>query len=138
MKIRLLLALVGLVISFGLSRFGSVFAAGLDVSKETFGEMPDGRPVQKYTLGNIHGMEVSIITYGGAIQSIKVPDNDGKSGDVVLGFDNLADYLRHEKKYFGALIGRYCNRIVNGQFVLDGKTYQIPNNWFPDAFHGGP
>ena len=74
MKMRLLLALVGLAISFGLPRFGSVFAAGLEVSKEAFGEMPDGRPVEKYTLGNIRAMEVSIITHGGAIQSIKVPD----------------------------------------------------------------
>ena len=71
MTIRLLLALVGLVISFGLPRIGSVSAAGLDVSKETFGKMPDGRPVEKYTLGNIHGMEVSIITYGGAMQFIR-------------------------------------------------------------------
>ena len=138
MKIRLLLALVGLVIGFALPTFGSVSAAGLAVSKEPFGKMPDGTPVEKVTLSNIHGMEVSIITYGGAIQSIKVPDKDGKSGDMVLGFDNLADYLKHEKKYFGALIGRYCNRIAMGQFVLDGTTYQIPANWFPDAFHGGP
>ncbi|HEY5741660.1 MAG TPA: hypothetical protein VIS99_03895 [Terrimicrobiaceae bacterium] len=73
----MLLAVVGLAISFGLPRFGGVFAAGLEVSKEAFGEMPDGRPVEKYTLGNIHAMEVSIITDGGASQSIKVPDRDG-------------------------------------------------------------
>jgi aldose 1-epimerase len=115
----------------------SVFAAGLAVNKEPFGKMLDGRTVEKFTLSNVHGMEVSIITYGGAIQSIKVPDKDGKIGDVVLGFDNLPDYLKNEKNYFSALIGRYCNRIANGQFVLGGKTYQIPRNWFPDAFHGG-
>jgi aldose 1-epimerase len=117
---------------------GSAYAGGLGVRKEAFGKMADGTRVEKYTLSNVHGMEVSIITYGGAVQSIKVPDKDGKLGDVALGFDNLEDYLKSNNPYFGALIGRYGNRIAKGQFVLDGKTYQIPANNGPNALHGGP
>jgi aldose 1-epimerase len=117
---------------------GSAYAGGLWVRKEAFGKMADGTRVEKYTLSNVHGMEVSIITYGGAVQSIKVPDKDGKLGDVALGFDNLEDYLKANNPYFGALIGRYGNRIAKGQFVLDGKTYQIPANNGPNALHGGP
>ena len=139
MKIRLLLTLVGLAISFALPMSASsASAAELGVSKEEFGKIPDGTPVEKYTLSNIHGMEVGIITYGGGVQSIKVPDKDGKLDDVVLGFDKLAPYLRESDPYFSGLIGRYANRIANGQFVLDGKTYQIPANWGTSAFHGGP
>jgi galactose mutarotase-like enzyme len=72
----------------------AVYAAGLGVSKEAFGKMPDGTVVEKYTLSNVHGVEVGIITYGATVQSIKVPDNSGRLGDVALGFDNLADYLK--------------------------------------------
>jgi len=139
MKIGLLLAFVGLAIGFALPMgAGSASAAGLGVSKEDFGKMPDGTPVEKYTLSNIRGMEVSIITYGGGVQSIKVPDKDGKLGDVVLGFDKLADYRKEHNQYISALMGRYANRIAEGRFVLDGKAYQIPVNWPPDAFYGGP
>jgi len=139
MKIRLLLALIGLAIGFILPMVvGSASADGLGVSKEAFGKMPGGTTVEKYTLSNIHGMEVSIITYGGAVQSIKVPDKNGKLDDVVLGFDHLAGYLKGNDPYFSTLIGRYANRIAEGQFVLDGKTYQIPANFGTSAFHGGP
>jgi aldose 1-epimerase len=131
------IGLLGACVSIILSA-GSASARGLAVSKEAFGQMTDGTPVEKYTLSNVHGMEVGIITYGGAVQSIKVPDKDGKVGDVALGFDNLADYLKANNPYFGALIGRYGNRIAKGQFVLDGKTYQIPANNGPNALHGGP
>ena len=113
-------------------------AAGLAVMKEAFGKMPDGTSVEKYTLSNVHGMEVSIITYGGTVQSIKVPDKDGKIGDIALGFDNPADYLQKTNPYFGALIGRYGNRIAKGQFTLEGKQYQIPTNNGPNTLHGGP
>jgi aldose 1-epimerase len=139
MKIRVLVAVVGLGIDFAVPMgAGSVFAARLAVSKEAFGTMPGETPVEKYTVSNIHGMEVSIITYAGAVQSIKAPDKDGKLCDVVLGFDNLAGYLKDSDPYFSALIGRYANRIAKGQFVLDGKTYQIPSNFGPNAFMGGP
>lgn len=136
-KKSLSIGLLGMCASIILGA-GGAYAAGLGVSKEAFGKMADGTPVEKYTLANVHGMEVSIITYGGAVQSIKVPDKDGNLADVALGFDNLSDYLKDNNPYFGALIGRYGNRIAKGQFVLDGKTYQIPVNNGPNALHGGP
>jgi aldose 1-epimerase len=113
------------------------YAAGLGVSKEAFGKMPDGTPVEKYTLANVHGMTVSILTYGGIVQAIDVPDKNGKLANVSLGFDKLEDYIK-DSPYFGAIIGRYGNRIAKGQFTIDGKQYQIPTNNGPNALHGGP
>ena len=109
---------------------------GLTVIRSLFGQMPDGRQVDKYILSNVHHMEVGILTYGGIVQSLIVPDKDGKLADVALGFDNLDSYLK-ESPYFGAVIGRYGNRIGKGQFTLDGKQYQIPTNNGPNALHGG-
>ncbi|MGB7769560.1 MAG: aldose epimerase family protein [Verrucomicrobiia bacterium] len=106
------------------------------ITKQEFGHMPDGRPVEIYTLRNDHGMEVRILTYGGIIQSLKVPGRDGHMGDVVLGYDNLEDYLTNSP-YFGALIGRYGNRIAKGRFTLDGVAYQLPVNSPPNSLHGG-
>lgn len=111
-------------------------AASLSVSVKPFGTMPDGQAVQQYRLENSNGMEVDVITYGGAVQSIKVPDKNGKIADVALGFDNLDGYL-HTDTYFGGLIGRYGNRIAKGQFALDGKTYHLPINNGPNSLHGG-
>jgi aldose 1-epimerase len=111
-------------------------AASLSVSVKPFGTMPDGQAVQMYRLENSNGMEVDVITYGGAVQSIKVPDKNGKIDDVALGFDNLDGYL-HTDTYFGALIGRYGNRIAKGEFALDGKTYHLPINNGPNSLHGG-
>jgi aldose 1-epimerase len=110
--------------------------AGLAVSSEAFGKMPNGTPVDKYSLTNIHRVQVSILTYGGIVQSILVPDKNGKLQDVALGFDNLDQHIK-ESPYFGAIIGRYVNRIAKGQFTLDGKQYQIPTNNGPNALHGG-
>ena len=137
LKKSLIIGLVGMCVSVILGA-GSSYAARLRVSKEVFGKMPDGTPVDKYTLSNVHGMEVGIITYGGAVQSIKVPDKDGKLGDVALGFDDLADYLKDTNPFFGALIGRYGNRIAKGQFALEGTQYQIPTNNGPNTLYGGP
>jgi aldose 1-epimerase len=111
--------------------------AGLRVTKEIFGKMPDGALVAKYVLTNIHEVRVGILTYGGIIQSIVVPDKNGKLQDVALGFDNLDQYIK-DSPYFGAIIGRYGNRIAKGQFKLDGKQYQVPTNDGPNALHGGP
>ena len=115
---------------------GGADAASLSVTTKPFGATPDGQPVQMYRLENNNGMEVNIITYGGAVQSIKVPDKNGHIADVALGFDNLDDYL-HTDTYFGALIGRYGNRIAKGEFTLDGKTYHLPINNGPNSLHGG-
>ena len=112
----------------------SVAALSMDINKKSFGKTQDGREVLLYTLSNKH-MQVVISTLGGDVVSIKVPDRNGKIADVVLGFDNLADYEK-QGPYFGALVGRYANRIANGTFTLDGKTYHVPINDPPNALHG--
>ena len=106
------------------------------ISQAPFGKMPDGAPVEIYTLRNTKGMEARIMTYGGIVQSLKVPDQNGKLGDVVLGYDDLAGYLK-ATPYFGALIGRYGNRIGGAKFTLEGKTYTLATNNGPNSLHGG-
>lgn len=103
---------------------------------ESFGKLPSGEEVRLYTLKNANGMEARIMTYGGVVVSLKTPDRDGNLADVVLGFDDLAGYLGDEP-YFGALIGRYGNRIGGAKFALDGKTYTLAVNNGPNALHGG-
>jgi aldose 1-epimerase len=111
------------------------------ISKSSFGKTPDGTPVEIYTLRNPHGVEARIMTYGGIVQSLKVPDKHGNFTDVVLGFDNLDGYVNeHYVKncpYFGALIGRYGNRIAKGKFSLDGVEYTLATNNAPNTLHGG-
>jgi len=106
------------------------------VKKEDFGKV-DGRTVELYTLTNRRGVEAKIITYGGAVVSLKVPDRNGKLEDVVLGYDHLDDYLKGTS-YFGALIGRYGNRIGNGRFTLNGSEYKLAANNGANHLHGGP
>jgi aldose 1-epimerase len=106
------------------------------LEKTPFGNMPDGRPVDLYTLKNAQGMEVKITNYGGIIVSISTPDKNGKFEDVVLGYDSLSGYL-HDKNYFGATIGRYANRIGKGKFNLDGKQYTLATNNNGNHLHGG-
>jgi len=109
------------------------------VTKQSFGKTPDGTAVDVYTLKS-GAIEARIITYGGIVQSLKVPDKGGKSADVVLGFDSIEGYTSGPKPnppFFGALIGRYGNRIANGEFKLDGKTYHVPQNDGSNALHGG-
>ena len=89
-----------------------------------------------YTLKNAHGLELKVIDYGGIILSLKVPGRNGTFDDVVLGYDSLAGYLR-SSPYFGAIIGRYGNRIGGGRFTLDGKTYTLAKNNGPNHLHGG-
>lgn len=103
---------------------------------ESFGKLPSGEEVRIYTLKNANGMEARIMTYGGAVVSLKTPDRDGNMADVVLGFDDLAGYLGDEP-YFGALIGRYGNRIGGAKFELDGKLYTLVANDGPNSLHGG-
>jgi aldose 1-epimerase len=106
------------------------------VARAPFGKTGNGQAVEIYTLTNAQGVEMRVITYGGIITSLKVPDRHGQFGDVVLGFDTLDGYLK-DSPYFGALIGRYGNRIAKGQFVLDGKTYTLATNNGPNHLHGG-
>ncbi len=96
----------------------------------------DGQPVTLFTLTNGSGAEVGIIEYGGIVVSLKVPDRDGALGDVVLGYDNLEAYIA-DTPYFGAITGRYANRIANGRFEIDGTDYELPVNNGPNSLHGG-
>jgi aldose 1-epimerase len=106
------------------------------VSRAVFGKTPDGQPVDVYTLTNVNGVEVRAITFGGIITSIRIPDRAGTLDDVALGFNDLEPYLRNPP-YFGAIIGRYANRIAKGRFVLDGRTYTLAVNNRPNHLHGG-
>lgn len=105
-------------------------------TKKAYGKLPDGTAVDEYTLRNANGMTMKVISYGGIITELHVPDKDGKFGDVVLGCNNLAEYLEGHP-YFGALIGRVGNRIAKGKFTLDGKEYTLATNNGPNHLHGG-
>jgi aldose 1-epimerase len=107
-----------------------------NITKASFGTMPDGSVVEVYTLRNAGGMEARICTYGGIVVSLTAPDRTGKFGDIVLGYDNLDGY-RTNSPYFGALIGRYGNRIGGAKFTLEGKTYTLAANNGPNTLHGG-
>lgn len=115
----------------------TTMTAAITVKKSDFGKMPDGAPVSLYTITNSKGMEARIITYGGILVSLKTPDRKGTLGDVTLGHDNIADYAADHKTYFGALIGRYANRIGHAQFALEGKVYKLPKNDGDNSLHGG-
>ncbi|MFZ3200388.1 MAG: aldose epimerase family protein [Candidatus Acidiferrales bacterium] len=105
------------------------------MTKAPFGKMPDGVAVDIYTLQN-GIVEAQITTYGGIVVSLKVPDRKGERDDVVLGYGSLDKYLA-DSNFFGAIIGRYANRIAHGQFQLDGKTYSLPKNNGENTLHGG-
>ncbi len=111
-------------------------AASSTISTKPFGTTSAGEKVTQYTLRNDQGASVSIINYGGIVTSLKVPDRKGKCDDVVLGFKTLAEYEK-PGPYFGALIGRYGNRIANGEFTLDRKIYHLARNNNGQALHGG-
>ncbi|MFL6550598.1 MAG: galactose-1-epimerase, partial [Povalibacter sp.] len=97
------------------------------VTRAPYGKLADGTEVESFTLTNASGASVTAITYGGILTSIKVPDRNGKLDDVVLGHDSLDDYLK-DGSYFGAIVGRYANRIGGAQFTIDGQTYKLAAN----------
>lgn len=105
-------------------------------TRASFGQTADGQNVDIVTLTNIHGMRASVMSYGASLQSLLVPDRDGKLADVVLGYDTLLGYL-DRRQYFGATVGRYANRIAHGKFTLDGKRYSLTLNDGPNSLHGG-
>jgi len=109
---------------------------GAGVTTAPFGALPSGDAVHLYTLTNIHGTEVRVMDYGGIIVSLRTRDRTGVLGDIVLGFDSLSGYLK-SSPYFGALVGRYANRIAHGRFSLDGAGYTLAVNNGPNALHGG-
>src|SRR3569833_2145279 len=106
------------------------------ITKSNFGKLTDGTAVDQYTLTGNQGAFCKIITYGGIVTELHVPDKNGQLADIVLGFDDLAGYLSPQP-YFGALCGRYANRIAKGKFTLEGKTYSLAINNGPTALHGG-
>ncbi len=108
----------------------------MTIEKQLFGTMPGGREIFRYTLRNNHGMEVDIINYGAIITSIRMPGRNNDPGDVVLGFDTLEEYMGSHP-YFGAMVGRVCNRIGKSRFELEGKLYHITANEGLNHLHGG-
>ena len=104
---------------------------------QPFGKTGDGESVELFTLTNSKGMQADIMTYGGILVSLKVPDRSGNLSDVVLGFDSLDGYQRNPAPYFGALIGRYGNRIGGARFTLNGAEYKLAQNNGPNHLHGG-
>ncbi|HYL63603.1 MAG TPA: aldose epimerase family protein [Candidatus Methylomirabilis sp.] len=106
------------------------------VERAVFGQIPGGATIETYTLTNSQGASAKVITYGATLTELRVPDREGKMGDVVLGFDNLQGYLG-QHPFFGGTIGRYANRIAKGRFTLDGKEYQLAINNAPNTLHGG-
>ncbi len=113
----------------------------MNIVKSDFGKLEDGTSVSLYTLTNKNGVEVKITNYGGTITSLKAPDNEGNLENIVLGFDSIEGYLSDAYKqagpYFGAIIGRFGNRIANAKFTLDGQEYQLAPNNNPNHLHGG-
>jgi aldose 1-epimerase len=106
------------------------------LQKSEFGKLPDGSTVHLYTLKNRHGMTAKVMTYGALLTELHVPDRNGQLGDVVLGFDNLDQYLKGHP-FFGAIAGRYANRIAKGKFTIDGKEYTLATNNGRNHLHGG-
>lgn len=114
----------------------SIQNLGAGISRRDFGVMPDGRIVDEYTLDNGRGLRLSAITHGGIVTALWLPDGQGQSVNVVLGFDNLSDYLERNP-HFGVIVGRYGNRIAKGRFTLDGTEHQLDLNDGPNCLHGG-
>lgn len=129
------------IIGLWLAVFSMTAEAKTKMTSQPFGKMPDGTPVEVYTLSD-GAFEARIATYGGIVVSLKAPDRNGKPADVVLGFDDLDGYVANSNgpsaAFFGAIIGRYANRIAHGSFTLDGQKYSLPLNNGENTLHGGP
>jgi aldose 1-epimerase len=111
------------------------------VGREPFGALGDGTRVDRWTLQTGLGagaLRVGVLTYGGIVQSVEAPDRDGTTAQLALGFADLASYVAHGGSYFGALVGRYANRIAGARFALDGRTYPLTANDGRNSLHGGP
>jgi aldose 1-epimerase len=106
------------------------------VTKTRFGKLPSGKPVDLFTLTNKNGLIAKVTNYGTIITELHVLDRKGRLADVVLGFDNLKQYLAGHP-YFGCTVGRYANRIAKGRFTLGGRVYKLPINNGPNSLHGG-
>lgn len=127
-----------IVLSCGGNKEGGLTVSGLDPA--AFDTVINGKPVKLYTITNGNGMEVCITNFGGRLVSLVVPDRDGRPQDVVLGYDNVAQYADsvNSPSDFGAAIGRYANRIKDGKITIDGEAIQLPRNNYGHCLHGGP
>ena len=134
--LKLISASLGAAALVGCANVSQVPAPMASITRQQFGEPQNGIAVDLFTLRNKKGVEAAICNYGGLVISLKVPNRAGRFGDVVLGYDKLADYIK-DTPYFGAMIGRYGNRIAKGKFTLDGKEYTLAVNNGPNALHGG-
>jgi aldose 1-epimerase len=108
----------------------------MSIEKSAFGKTKDGKAVEMYTCTNSNGLALKIITYGAIVVSLETPDRNGKMANINLGFDSIEPYLERHP-YFGSTVGRYCNRIAQGKFSLDGKSYKLATNNDPNHLHGG-
>jgi aldose 1-epimerase len=115
----------------------ALLPAGTGVTRAAFGTMPDGTSIEVFTIANARGMEVRAIEFGAIIVSLTAPDRNGRTADVVLGYDTLADYVSKNTPYLGGVVGRYANRIAKGRFTLDGQEYKLATNNAPNHLHGG-
>ena len=113
-----------------------VAPSGARVTRAAYGTLPTGEQVHAFTMRNARGIEMRVLDFGGIIVSLRTPDRTGNPGDIVLGMDDLAGYVK-SSPYFGAIVGRYANRIAKGEFTLDGTTYKLAVNNGPNALHGG-
>lgn len=125
-----------LIVLFLFACFSMKVLAKPTVKKEDYGKTSEGKSVEQFILTNSKGAEAKIITFGGIVTSLKMPDKNGKFGQIVLGYNNLQGY-ENDSFYIGALIGRYANRIGNAQFSLNGKTYNLAKNNGENNLHGG-
>jgi aldose 1-epimerase len=132
---RVVLLLLGISLAGMAFTLRATAKSNHEVKKQSFGEH-DGRPVNLYTLTNSHGLEFRAMNYGGIIVSLRVPDRKGQLADIVLGHEAFEGYVPNPP-FFGAIVGRYANRIANGTFSLDGKKYTLPKNDGPNTLHGG-
>src|ERR1043165_3163653 len=131
LKLKLLFIAVFLVSTAALA------LAQSSITHKPFGKTTDGQSVEIYTLRNRRGMEARITNYGGIVVSLTAPDRNGKLADVVLGYNDLDTYMRPPFPYFGAIIGRYGNRIAKGRFTLNGVEYKLAINNGENSLHGG-
>src|SRR5882762_10180452 len=134
------LGVLGMLASLALATVWGLAEAQMNrkagVERGLFGKLDDGTAIEVFTLKNSNGAAAKIITYGGTLAELWVPDRTGKAGDVVLGFDGLQGYLG-DHPHFGGVIGRYANRIAKGKFSIDGQEYTLATNNGPNTLHGG-
>jgi aldose 1-epimerase len=139
MTVMICLLLIALLVSAAVGTQGSRAQpsnSSRSVLAQPFGTTDTDQLVKVYTLANANGVELRAMNYGGIILSLRVPDRDGRFDDIVLGYESLDEYLE-ESPYFGAIVGRYANRIAGGRFTLNGKTYKLATNNGPNHLHGG-